>query len=109
MAGRYRSSPVTTDGIRFASRIEERRYTELRLMERAGEIFDLACHPKFEVVINGQHYCTYTADFAYLDKTQKIEIIEEVKSKATRTEPSYRLRRKAAELFHGITVTEVVR
>lgn len=119
LGGRYRANPVVIDGHRFASGIEATRYGELRLLERAGVIKGLVCHPPYKVSIGGLHFCTYTADFAYRlthkkknrlnDRDITVSIVEEVKSKATRKETAYRLRRKAAELFHGITVTEVVR
>lgn len=125
MGGRYRANPVVIDGHRFASGIEATRYGELRLLERAGVIKGLVCHPPYKVSIGSLHFCTYTADFAYQRRAllkspgagkttagplyQWLSIVEEVKSKATRKETAYRLRRKAAELFHGITVTEVVR
>lgn len=122
LGGRYRANPVVIDGHRFASGIEATRYGELRLLERAGDIKGLVCHPPFKVSIGSLHFCTYTADFAYQQRTklkrfatasgplyQWLPVVEEVKSKATRKETAYRLRRKAAELFHGITVIEVVR
>lgn len=38
---KFRAKPTLVDGIRFDSRKEARRYQELRLLERAGEIKDL--------------------------------------------------------------------
>lgn len=111
---RFAAQAQTVDGYRFASKKEAKRYGELRLLERAGEIAELVVHPAFDVQIAGRHFCTYTADFAYRvrlsERTKENErIIEEVKSTGTRKDTAYRLRRKAAELAHGITVTEVVR
>lgn len=41
---KYHAKPTTVDGIRFASKAEARRYSELRLLEKAGEIKNLEAH-----------------------------------------------------------------
>lgn len=97
----------TIDGIVFASGREAKRYAELRLLERAGTIRNIVLQPKFKVRINNHDYCTYTPDFAY-DGDNGARIVEEIKSSGTRKDAAYRLRRKAAELYCGITVREVI-
>jgi len=114
MAARWKATPITVDGRRFPSKREAKRYGELMLLQRAGEISDLQLQPAFPVQINGKPFCVYHADFAYKanssESTKGCErIVEEVKSSGTRKDPSYRLRRKAAELYHGITVEEILR
>ena len=110
MAGKWGSATRTTvDGIEFASKREAKRYGELRLLEQAGEIINLTTQPAFKVSIFGRHFCTYTADFAYRDVAGDRFVIEEVKSSGTAKDPAYRLRKKAAELFHGITITEIIK
>lgn len=47
----------------------------------------------------------YTADFVYLDKSGE-EIVEDVKSEATRREADYVLRRKLMLHVHGIRILE---
>lgn len=106
---RFPAEPQVIDGIAFPSKKEATRFALLRLRERAGEINNLTCHPKFKVEIRGRHLCTYTADFQYDDLIDGHPVIEEIKSSGTRKDPYYRLRRKAAELYHDIAVTEVVR
>lgn len=86
---------------------EARRYGQLGLLFLAGAITELRVHPGFDVEINGQPFCRYTADFAYLDAAGR-QVVEEVKSTGTRRDPAYRLRRKAAELYHGMKVIEHV-
>lgn len=98
----------TMDGVVFASQKEMKRYAELKLLVRAGEITDLALQPKFQVDGNGEPFCTYTADFSYRDKAGTL-IVEEIKSTGTAKDASYKLRKKAAELAFGITVTEIIR
>ena len=97
------------DGILFDSKKERDRYAELKLLDRAGEISALGVHPRFLVDINGKRFCVYTPDFYYWDKRTKEIVYEEVKSTGTRKDAAYRLRRKAAELFYDIKVTEVIR
>lgn len=96
------------DGIVFDSKLEMVRYAELRQREKAGMIFDLTRQPEYRVSINGHHFCRYTADFRYLDENGDVHI-EDVKSKGRggTADRAFALRRKAAELFYGITITVV--
>lgn len=96
----------TVDGRVFASKKEAARYAGLLLEVRAGLIRDLELQPKFEVFINGKKLCHYTADFRFSRCGTGETVILEVKSSGSRKEASYKLRRRAAELAHGITVTE---
>lgn len=100
----------TADGRVFASIKEKDRYVSLRLKKVAGLICGLECQVPFKVEINGQHLCTWTADFRYRDTATGASIIEEVKGRGkggTASDPYYKLRRKAAELTYHFTVTEV--
>ena len=91
----------------FDSSKEAKRYGELAMLERAGIIFDLKLQPSFIVQIAGKPFCKYTADFIY--KNADRVVIEEIKSSGSAKDVAYRLRRKAAELYYGIKVTEVIR
>lgn len=107
---RFNVSPVeerTLGGVVFASKKEMKRYAELQLLQRAGEVQDLELQPEFRVSINDQHFCTYTADFAYTEKGQRV--IEELKSTGTAKDAAYRLRKKAAELFYNIKVKVIIK
>lgn len=100
---KYRAIPVIIDGIRFASQAEGRRYAELKLLERAGEISRLELQPSFRCEINGKLVCTYRADFAYFADNKR-HIID---VKGVRT-PVYRIKKKLVEaLFPGVNITEV--
>lgn len=99
----------TFGGVKFGSKIEMKRGVELMALQSAGLIKYLQFHPKFEVYFYEQLLCIYTADSTYLDLATKTQIIEEVKSKVTRLDQYYRLRRRAAEIYHNIEVTELVR
>jgi hypothetical protein len=104
-ARKYGNEPVEVDGHQFASKAEARRYGELLLLARAGEIDQLRVHPRWVLIVNGQVIGHYTADFAYLTGDGR-EIVEDVKSGPTKTE-AYRLRRKLMLALHGIAIVEV--
>ncbi|MBV8661470.1 MAG: DUF1064 domain-containing protein [Hyphomicrobiales bacterium] len=97
----------TVDGIVFDSGAEAKRYAELKLLERAGAIAGLELQPEFAIQINGKPFCKYAADFRYADAKTGRVVVEDVKSAPTAKDTAYRLRKKAAELFHNIVVEEV--
>lgn len=101
---KYAAIPTVVDGIRFASKREARRYAELRLLERGGEIANLELQPFFPCVVNGKSVCTYIADFAYLSRGG-VRVVEDVKGVKT---PVYRLKKKLVEaLYANIQIVEV--
>lgn len=62
---KYRNQPTVVDGIRFASKKEAKRWTQLRLLQMADEIRDLERQPRYRLEVDGKLVCTYVADFAY--------------------------------------------
>lgn len=68
---KYRNKKVIVDGEEFDSKKEGKRYKELKLLERAGEISNLELQPKFLLQDtfkkNGKTYkkIQYIADFMY--------------------------------------------
>lgn len=93
-----RSTAVIIDGIKFDSKGEGRRWQELCLLERAGEISNLHDHPNFELqpaFVDSEGHkvqpITYTADYGYMENG--VQIVEDFKSKASRTQ-AYMLRVK---------------
>jgi hypothetical protein len=110
---KYRAIPTQIDGIHFDSKKEARRYAELLMLMRAGEIRDLVCQPEFPLFTahhkgGAVHQVgTYTADFRYRKGPTGVLVIEDVKSPATRKNATYRLKKRMTELAYGITVTEV--
>lgn len=105
---KYGAVRTEVDGIKFASKAEARRYSELKLLERAGEICELHLQPRFPLRINGQLVTTYVADFVYVVKGEKPEltgtIVEDVKG--VRTEV-FKIKAKLFEAIHGFPVREV--
>lgn len=61
---------------KFDSTAEAKHFCTLKLRERAGEIFGLRCHPKFDLNVRpndyngheGMHVCSYSPDFVYVLK-----------------------------------------
>jgi hypothetical protein len=88
---KYRNIPTEVDGIKFASKKEARRYSELKLLVLGDMISDLETHPSFPLMVNGVNIGKYTADFRYKENGQ--EVVEDVKSTVTKTR-DYRLRKK---------------
>jgi hypothetical protein len=83
---KYGAVATHVDGIRFASKAEARRYSQLKLLEQGGEIRGLRIQPRFPLEIDGALVCTYIGDFAYREKGTPYEVVEDVKSPATRTD-----------------------
>ena len=101
---KYGAVPTEVDGIRFASKAEAKRYGELKLRERAGEIAGLVLQPRFPLTVNGVKIGTYVGDFLYYDKDCQVTTVEDVKGVAT---PVYRIKRRLMQALHGIEIVEV--
>lgn len=93
----------------FDSKKEERRWTELELLQRCGEIEDLVYHPTYPLIPkqDGERGVNYEADFQYFDKQAQKVVVEDVKSPYTRKLPAYIIKRKLMLFIHGIKVVEV--
>lgn len=91
----------------FDSKREEKRYGELVLLERLGEISDLKRQPKFELIPkqDGERAVYYYGDFSYLQDGDLV--VEDVKCKATIT-TVYILKRKLLLFRHGLRVKEIL-
>lgn len=102
---KYNVRTVKHEGLTFGSPAEKRRWQDLQLMEKAGEIGELELHPRFSLDVNGHHIGNYTGDFGYF--TPKGYVVEDVKSKATKKARDYPLRKKLMRAIHGIEITEI--
>ena len=101
---KYRAKPTVIDNIRFASKKEAQRYSELKLLEKAGAICRLELQPSFDVKLNNRHICVYRADFTYWDESKGDLVIEDVKGVRT---PVYKLKKKLVEAQYGIKIQEI--
>lgn len=98
---KYNATKTLLDGITFDSGKEAKRYQELSLMLKAGQIFCLQVHVRFPIPGNAH----YEGDFVYLDE-QLNPVIEDVKSEPTKTR-LYRLKKKLFFEKYGKEITEV--
>lgn len=117
---KYHSKKVELDGIIFDSRKEAKRYRELTLLEKAGEINDLQRQVKFVLIptqrepdtigkrggtIKGkvlERECAYIADFVYMENGERV--VEDTKGYKTK---EYTIKRKLMLYIHNIRVKEV--
>lgn len=105
-----RKVSASDGGKPFDSAAEARRYAELVLLQRAGEIRDLQRQVPYELVPaqrdsagRAVRAVTYVADFQYRTKDGQA-VVEDVKGVVT---PDYRIKAKLMLWRHGITVLEV--
>ena len=104
---KYNNVKTTIYGVTFDSKKEAGRYVELRMLLRQGAISDLETQPKFQLFVNGSKVSSYIADFRYFDVGKHQWIVEDVKSKATKT-PLYRLKKKIlANQLQPVYITEI--
>lgn len=121
---KYHARKVTRNGRTFDSAKEARRFGELSLLQRAGEISDLRCQVKYILIpaqrepdtvgkrggtIKGkmlERECAYIADFVY--KQNGVEIVEDVKGYRDSTAYAlFTIKRKLMLWVHGIKIKEV--
>lgn len=98
MSHKYNAKAVTADGYRFDSMAEARRYRELKLLERAGEIRHLLVHPGYVLQDgfkdkDGKNVLPirYVADFKYVEIPAGNSVVEDVKGVET---PVFKLKAK---------------
>jgi hypothetical protein len=119
MNSKYYNRKVKRDGMVFDSKREANRWTELKLLEKAGKISNLQRQVKF-VLIPTQYSdweytksgkkkviereASYIADFVYRDNELGVDVVED--TKGMRTE-AYILKRKLMLRVHGIQIMEV--
>ena len=111
---KYNAKRTEVDGIVFASQKEAKRYQELKMLEKAGEISGLRLQPEFALQVPvdtpRQHLRTigkYRADFEYKEcngRSAMRTVIEDVKGFKT---PLYRWKKKHVEAQYGIQIREV--
>ena len=117
---KYHNQKMNLDGMTFDSKKEARRYTDLKLLEKAGEISDLKTQVKFQLIPAQrepdtvgkrggikrgkllEHECFYIADFVYTEDGKTI--VEDAKGMRTK---DYIIKRKLMLWVHGIRIKEV--
>lgn len=122
---KYGSKKIEIDGIVFDSKKEAKRYQELMLLEKAGEIQNLQRQVRYvlipaqrewtnEIITKGKNKgcfkkgkllereCTYIADFVYMENGRII--VEDTKGFRTK---DYIIKRKLMLHVHGIKIKEI--
>ena len=106
---KFNAVKTTIDGIKFHSRKESMRYTQLKIYEKGGLITDLRLQVSYELipklVINGktERAIKYIADFVYFDTVHKVEVVEDVKGFKDRV---YLLKYRLMKLIHNIDIKQ---
>lgn len=122
---KYNAKKVSVDGIEFDSKKEARRYQELLLLQKSGEIYLLERQKVYELlpaqrepdtvgkrggVIKGkllERAVEYVADFVYTDKNGKT-VVEDVKGfREGGAYAVFVLKRKLMLYRYGIKIIEV--
>lgn len=106
---KYRNKKVTIDGIVFDSKREAKRYTELKLLEKAGQIQGLELQKEYVLIpsqkINGkvaERAVKYKADFVYTENGKTV--VEDTKGMRTK---DYIIKRKLMLYIHGVKIKEI--
>jgi hypothetical protein len=110
---KYRSQKVEQDGIKFDSKKEARRWSELQMMQVEGQIsglkrqvpFVLAPAVKLEGEARTKPALRYVADATYMQDGQMV--VEDTKSAPTRKTPIYRAKKHLMATVHNIHIKEV--
>lgn len=108
---KYGNRKTESNGILFDSAKEARRWQELNLMVRAGEIRNLRRQVEFILIpvqrdANGKmvfRECKYIADFVYMENGEMV--VEDVKSPATKTK-EYGIKKKLMYREFGLLIRE---
>ena len=107
---KYGNKKTVVDGLTFDSKAEARRYAELKLLERRGDISDLRMQVQIQiapgVLIKGAARRSpplrYVADFGYRTAAGE-DVIEDVKGALTDV---YKIKRHLLAL-QGVVIQEV--
>ena len=101
---KYKAIKTEVDGIVFDSKKEAKRWTELRLLERAGQIQNLERQHAVLVQFNGIRLFKWMADFVYFQDGKRV--YEDVKSPMTAALPVYRLKKRILKAMLNIEIRE---
>lgn len=100
---KFRNVGTMVDDIWFQSKAEGRRYSELKLLERAGAITHLRLQPRYPLFVDGIKICEYRADFSYVIPGKGMTT-EDVKGVETEV---FKIKRKLFEAIYKWPVTIV--
>ncbi len=100
MSSKFFSKKVKVDGMCFDSKKEYQRWLELVELQKKGDINNLQRQVKFVLLPKqeGERAVTYVADHVYV--YGNILVVEDVKSKITKKQPDYILKRKLFKFMY---------
>jgi len=98
---KYNAHKVELDGMTFASKLEARRYQELKNLQQEGVVSNLLTQIRFDLIVNGQQICAYIADFQYFENGETV--VEDAKGKKTK---EYQIKKKLMLACYGIAIKE---
>lgn len=96
---KFRAIPTELDGIKFASRKEAKRYRELRLLEKSGELLFFLRQVPFHLPANVKYVCDFLC--FWKDETVTIEDVKGIKTSL------YILKKKQVEATYPVKIMEV--
>lgn len=110
---KYHNIKTTIDNITFDSKLEAKRYKELKLLENKGVIRDLIIKPSYELIPsfkkNNKTFrkTCYIADFSYYDNELGKVVVEDTKGFSNDV---YKLKKKLFEYkYTDLTIEEIRR
>ena len=96
---KFRAIPKKKKKNKFASRKEARRYRELRLLEKSGELLFFLRQVPFHLPANVKYVCDFLC--FWQDDTVTIEDVKGIKT------PLYVLKKKQVEAIYPVKIMEV--
>lgn len=97
---KYGNVKVVIDGIKFDSKLEAKRYGELKLLEKMGLIESFELQKRYPLEVNGIKICTYVCDFVVNYPNGK-RVIEDTKGVLT---PDFKLKMKLMKAIYNIDI-----
>ena len=112
---KYHAEKTVVDGMEFDSAKEARRWSDLFLMQKAGEIVDLSRQVEYELIPKQvrsdgktERAVKYVADFVYTRTADGETVVEDVKGfKRGQAYAMFVIKRKLMKYLLGIEVQEV--
>jgi len=96
---KFKAVRSESDGFKFASKKEQKRYLELKILRQAGEVLFFQMQAPFHLSAGIKYVCDFQVYWANGDIT-----FEDVKGMKT---PMYILKKKQVEELYPIIITEI--
>lgn len=106
--GKYRSKKTVVGSITFDSAKEGKRWQELCLLEKTGEIKGLKRQVSLILEVNGEKICGFRPDFGYTDTSTGKQVYEDVKGYRDARHGAYAIFRIKCKLFRALYGFDIV-